>query len=436
MPLDLSQIRSQFPALQRPAIFLDNPGGTQIAQPAIDRMLAYLTRHNANHEGAFATSRESDAILAEAHRAAADFLNAPRPEEIAFGANMTSLTLQISRSLARTWKPGDCIVLTRLDHDANATPWALAARDYGVGVAWVDFHLEDGTLDMGQLKSALQRKPRLLAVGLASNALGTINPVKEIAALAHQAGALIYVDAVHYAPHGPIDVQDLDCDFLVCSAYKFFGPHLGILYGRYDLLDQLPAYKVRPAPDDPPGKFETGTQNHEGIAGLLGALEYLEWLGEAFGQDYGEKFGGISSGPNRAGAEGTGLPLQGRRLRLKQAMAAIRAYEYELSRALLEVLEETPGATIYGPTDSRRLEQRAPTFAFNLKGKHPRWVAEELDKRDIFVWDGNYYALNVTEQLGVEASGGMVRVGPVHYNTLGEIYRFGEALGEIAAASD
>jgi cysteine desulfurase family protein (TIGR01976 family) len=380
-------------------------------------MVEYLTQHNANHDGAFATSRESDAILEEAHLATADLLNAARPQEIIFGANMTTLTLHISRSLARTWNPGDEIVVTRLDHDANVTPWVLAAEDHGCRVHQVDFHPEEGTLDLDGLKKALESGPRLLALGYASNALGTINPVDEIVRMAHQAGALVYVDAVHYAPHGPIDVQRLDCDFLVCSAYKFFGPHLGILYGRYDMLESLPAYKVRPAPNSLPGKFETGTQNHEGIAGLLGALEYLEWLGETFGGEYLAKYGD---------------DFEGRRLRLKQAMAAIRAYEFELSRALLDVLEETPGLTLYGLRDPRRLEQRVPTYAFRLKGQHPLEVARQLGEQDIFVWDGNYYALSVTDRLGVEETGGMVRVGPVHYNTVEEIHRFGNALGKIA----
>jgi selenocysteine lyase/cysteine desulfurase len=227
------------------------------------------------------------------------------------------------------------------------------------------------------------------------------------------------VDAVQYAPHGPIDVQALDCDFLVASSYKFFGPHVGVLYGKYVLLDELTAYKVRPAPDDPPGKFETGTGNFEGYAGVLGVLEYLEWVGETFGAHYAEKYAG---------------KYQGRRLKLKQAMAAIRAYEYELSRTLLDVLEETPGVTIYGLTDRRRLEERVPTVSFTLKGMHPRQVAEALDKENIYVWDGNYYALAVTERLGLEQSGGMVRVGPVHYNTVEEVERFGEVLERSAQA--
>jgi len=418
MSLDLYLVRQQFPALRRPLIFFDNPGGTQIAQPAIERMVAYLTLSNANHGGAFATSRESDAILDEAHLAMADFLNAASPQEIIFGANMTTLTLHISRSIARTWKPGDEIVVTRLDHDANITPWVLAAEDRGCRVRWVDFHPEDGTLNLDEMRAALEGRPRLVAVGYASNALGSINPVKKIVDLAHAAGAWVYVDAVQYAPHGPIDVQALGCDFLVCSAYKFFGPHVGVLYGRYDLLEGLQAYKVRPAPADPPGKFETGTLNHEGIAGVLGALEYLQWLGRTFGETYADKY-----------AE----RYQGRRLHLKQAMAAIRAYEFELSRALLDVLAETPGVTIYGLSDPRRLEERVPTYSFTWKGFHPRQVAQRLAQENILVWDGNYYALAVTERLGLEASGGMVRVGPVHYNTLEEVERLRQALGRIAA---
>ncbi len=290
MPLDLSVIRAQFPALLRECIYLDNPAGTQVARTVLDRMKDYLTWHNANHEGVFATSRESDALVEEARSAAADFLNAHDPQEIVFGPNMTSLTFNLSRSLVRTFNPGDEIVVTRLDHDANVTPWVMAAQDRGCNVTWVDFHPEDGTLNMDDMQAALRRKPRLVAVGYASNALGTINPVAQITQLAHEVGALVYIDAVQFAPHGPIDVQKLDSDFLVCSSYKFFGPHMGVLYGKYDLLDQLTAYKVRPAPELPPGKFETGTGNFEGICGVLGALEYIEWVGETFGEEYAERY--------------------------------------------------------------------------------------------------------------------------------------------------
>lgn len=421
MSLDPVSIRSHFPALGRPAIFFDNPGGTQIARQSLDRMMRYLLECNANHEGAFATSIASDAILEAAHAAMADFYNAASPEEIIFGNNMTSLTLYISRSLSRDWKAGDEIVVTRLDHDANVTPWVLAAQDHDVRVNWVDFNVEEGTLNLDDLQKALERKPRLLAVGYASNALGTINPVAKITRMAHEAGAVVYIDAVQYAPHGPIDVQRIGCDFLVASSYKFFGPHAGILYGQRDLLEGLFAYKVRPAPNHLPGKFETGTQNHEGIAGVLGAIEYFEWLGKEFGGRYADSL--------------TENGYQGRRMELKKALIAIRAYEYELGRALLSTLQSVPGLTIFGLADARRLDDRVPTFAFRLKDLPPRLVAEKLAQRGIYVWDGNYYAINVTERLGVEDSGGMVRVGAVHYNTLEEVQRLGEALEEIASLS-
>jgi cysteine desulfurase family protein (TIGR01976 family) len=418
MTLDINAIREHFPALRRQLIFLDNPGGTQIAQQSIDRLNAYLVQHNANHGGAFVTSRESDAIVDQARAAAAEFLNASRPEEIVFGPNMTSLTFNISRSLAKTLEPGDHLVVTHLDHDANISPWKLVAEERGCHLHWVDFHLEDGTLDLSGVEKALEHQPRLFAVGYASNALGTINPIAKIVEMAHLAGALVYVDAVQYAPHGPIDVQALGCDFLAISSYKFFGPHAGILFGRYDLLEELAAYRVRPAPSLPPGKFEPGTANFEGIAGVLGAIEYLEWVGETFGGQYAEKY------QDR---------FHGRALKLKQAMSAIRSYEFELSHSLLDMLEETPGVTIYGLTDRKRLEERVPTVSFNLQGMHPRQVAEALSEENITVWDGNYYALAITERLGLEQSGGMVRVGPVHYNTVEEIEQFGQALGRIAA---
>ena len=418
MTINLPTIRNHFPQLKSDAIFLDNPGGTQIVQTSINRINSYLINSNANQHGAFKTSQNSDAILNESRSAMADFLNAKSANEIIFGPNMTSLTFNISRSLAQTWNSGDEIVVTRLDHDANITPWTLAAAERGCDVIWVDFNPDDGTLNLEQLTDALSRKPRLLAVGYASNALGTINPLEKIIPIAHEAGAIVYVDAVQLAPHNPVDVQELDCDFLVCSAYKFFGPHIGALYGRLEILDRLKAYKVRPASSAPPEKFETGTQNHEGIAGVLGTLEYLEWLGKTYGHSYADIF-------NRK--------LDGRALHLKQAMSAIRTYEFDLSRTLLEVLSETPGVTIYGLDDVNRLEERVPTVSFTMDKWHPRKLAEELDKHDIYVWDGNYYALAVTERLGLEDKGGMLRVGPVHYNTKEEIVRFGEVLHKIAA---
>lgn len=418
MSLDLALIRNQFPALNKPAIFFDNPGGTQIARQSLERINRYLLECNANHEGAFATSIASDAILEEARWAMADFYNASSAAEIIFGNNMTTLTLHISRSISRAWKEGDEIVVTRLDHDANVTPWVLAAQDRGVNVRWVDFDPKDGTLKLDELQRALERKPRLLAVGYASNALGTINPLHKIIEMARAAGTLVYVDAVQYAAHGPIDVQKLDCDFLVASSYKFFGPHCGILCGKQDLLEELFAYKVRPASNALPYKFETGTQNHEGIAGVLGAVEYYEWLGKEFGPEHAE--GLVEEG------------YSGRRLELKQGQTAIRAYEFELSRALLSALQSIPGLHLYGLTDPKKLEQRVPTFSFRLGNLPPRWVAEQLAERSIYVWDGNYYAINVTERLGLEELGGMVRVGAVHYNTLQEVEQLKEALLEIS----
>jgi cysteine desulfurase family protein (TIGR01976 family) len=414
MTLNLSAIRSQFPSLNRSAVFFDNPGGTQIAKQSLERVNKYLLECNANYEGAFATSIASDAILDEAHRAMADFYNAASPEEIIFGANMTTLTLHISRSISRNWKEGDEIVVTRLDHDANITPWVLAAQDRGCKVIWVDFDVEDGTLKLDDLQKALMRRPRLLAVGYASNSLGTINPVAKIVQMAHDVGTIVYIDAVQYAPHGPIDTQQLGCDFLVSSSYKFFGPHAGILYGRRELLEKLFAFKVRPATNNLPGKFETGTQNHEGIAGVLGAIEYFEWVGREFGSEHVE--GLIGNGYN------------GRRMELKKAMSAIRAYEFDLSGALLSALQSIPGLTLYGITDPYKLDQRVATFSFRLKDIPPRAVAEKLAQEDIYAWDGNYYAINVTERLGLEDSGGMVRVGATHYNTLEEVERLKDAL--------
>jgi cysteine desulfurase family protein (TIGR01976 family) len=418
MTLDLIRIRQQFPALAREEVFFDNPGGTQVARQCLDRISAYLVNSNANHGGLFATSVRSDAVLEEAHQAMADLYNAPSAEEIIFGANMTTLTLHLSRSISREWNAGDEIVVTRLDHDANVTPWILAAEDRGVKVNWVDFDVEDGTLSLDSLEKALQRKPKFLAVGYASNALGTINPVGEIIQMAHKAGATVFVDAVQYAAHGAIDVQELDCDYLVSSAYKYFGPHMGILYGKKEHLQRLYPYKVRPASNELPSKWETGTQNHEGIAGVLGAVEYFQWVGQQFGQEYEQAL--LTKG------------FSGRRLDLRKGLASIHAYEMELNQALLIALQSIPGLRLYGPIDPSKLDQRVATFAFRLEGISPQIVAEELGNRGINVWDGNYYAINATERLGVEESGGMVRVGAVHYNTMGEVEKLRQALLEIS----
>ena len=418
MPFNHNLIRQQFPSLDRPAIFLDNPAGTQIAKPSLDRMNRYLLEHNANHGGLFETSHKSDAVLHEAHVAMSDFLNASRVEEIIFGNNMTTLTLHMSRSLARNLQAGDNILVTRLDHDANISPWMLIAEDKGCNLIWVDIDVEAGTLDLVDFARALEQKPKIAAFGYASNLLGTINPVKKLTKMAKDAGAIVYIDAVQYAPHGPIDVQDIGCDFLVCSSYKFFGPHAGALYGKYDLLSELKAYRVRPAGDELPYKFETGTQNHEGIAGVLGALEYLEWLGKDFGadQEAAWKEAGFSD----------------RRLELKKGMSAMQLYESELSRELIGIIESVPGTRVHGITDLNRLNERVPTVAFTLEGKRPEQVADAIGKQDIYVWNGHNYALAIVERMGLLEAGGMIRVGPVHYNTTAELQKFGEVLEKIA----
>ncbi|MCJ7624893.1 MAG: cysteine desulfurase-like protein, partial [Anaerolineaceae bacterium] len=336
MTFDMQAIRQQFPGISRPAIFFDNPGGTQMVRASLERMQRLMVDANANHGGLFATSRQMDETKDQARESMAAFLNASRPEEIIFGANMTTLTYTISRALGRTFQKDDLLVVTHLDHDANVSPWLQIAEDHGLRVHWVDFDLETGMLDMEDMQRAIEQKPRLVAVGYASNALGTINPVEKITQWAHDAGALVYIDAVQFAPHAPIDVQALGCDFLVCSAYKFYGPHAGVLYGKYDLLDALAAYKVRPALNLPPDKFETGTGNFEAIAGILGVLEYFEWFGNTFGEDQHEKLSPHYSG---------------RALALKQAMHTMKSYDRPLNKALLEALEPITGMRIYGITD-------------------------------------------------------------------------------------
>ena len=417
MSFDLAAIRQQFPSLDRPAIFLDNPAGTQIAKPSLDRINGYLLECNANHEGMFATSRKSDEILHEAHAAMADFLNASRPEEIIFGNNMTTLTLHMSRTLARNLKAGDNILVTRLDHDANIAPWMLVAEDKGCNLLWVDIDVEKGELDLDDFARALEKKPRIAAFGYASNLLGTVNPVRKLTKMAKDAGAIVYIDAVQYAPHGPIDVQEIGCDFLVCSSYKFFGPHAGALYGKYDLLHEMKPYKVRPASNELPYKYETGTQNHEGIAGVLGALEYLEWLGTQFGADQAQAW-------SEAG-------FSGRKLKLKKGMSAMQAYEKELSRKLIGIIQSIPGTHIHGVTDLDRLDERVPTVSFTVDGKDPEKIADALGNLGFYVWNGHNYALAIVERMGLLEAGGMVRVGPVHYNTLNELEKFGEALEKV-----
>jgi cysteine desulfurase family protein (TIGR01976 family) len=405
--LDVASLRRQFPALQRtvggrPAVFLDGPGGTQVPQRVLDAVGHYLATCNANHGGVFATSVESDRVLHEAHRAAADLLHAPSPDEIVFGQNMTSLTLHLSRSVGRTLRPGDAVLVTRLDHDANVRPWVLAARDAGAEVRWVDVRPEDCTLDLDDLGRKLDGKARLVALTCASNAVGTMPDVKSATRLAHAAGALVYLDAVHYAPHGAIDVQEWGCDFLACSAYKFFGPHVGILWGKRRWLEELEPYKVKPATDQIPDRWMTGTQNHEGLAGVSAAIDYLASLG---------------TGANR-------------RQRLVSAFGAIGEHEASLLRRLLDGLAGQPRYQVWGITQGD-LARRAPTVSLTASDRPARQLAEGLAERGIFTWDGNLYALELAERLGVEQRGGFLRLGLVHYNTAEEVERTLRALGEV-----
>ncbi len=414
---DVDALRAEFPALAReqdgrPVVFLDGPGGTQVPQRVIDAVAGYYRDMNANAGGAFVTSELSDAMVDEAHAAVADFLGAASPTEIKFGYNMSTLTLHIGRSIGATLRSGDEIVVTTLDHEANVSTWRAMAADRDVTVHTVDIHEDDVTLDLEDLESKLGPRTKLVAVGYASNAVGSINPVREIVARAHEVGALTYVDAVAYAPHGSIDVQALDTDFLVCSAYKWFGPHLGALYGKAEVLDRLPAYKVRPAHD----RFETGTASFEAIAGTLAATDYL--------RDVGRSFGDVAGAPGAAQASE-------RRRELVAGMTAIMAYERDLVTRLIGGLQAIPGITVHGITDRAAFTQRVPTVSVSIEGVHPRAAAEALGRAGIFVWDGDFYATGLIERLGKAESGGVLRLGLVHYNTTDEVDRTLEALAHL-----
>jgi cysteine desulfurase family protein (TIGR01976 family) len=405
--LDLAWVRAQFPSLSQevnghPATFLDGPGGTQVPQRVIDAISNYLATNDANICGAYATSRNTDQMIAEARSAMADFLGCDS-DEIVFGPNMTSLTFAISRAIGRELLPGDEILLTHLDHDANISPWR-ALEERGVKIQFADIHEEDCTLDMEDLAGKINSRTKVVATGYASNAVGTINDVSTIVRLAHQAGALAYVDAVHYAPHGPIDVRELDCDFLACSTYKFFGPHMGVLYGKREHLGRLQPYKLRANTNAVPQRWEWGTLNHECIAGITACVDYLAELGAGTGQ------------------------ASDRRKALQSAYAIIRAHECKLTEKMIRGLREVPGLRLYGIGDLSRLDSRCPTFAVRIEGETPLETATRLGDIGIFTWDGNYYAINLTERLGIEQSGGFLRVGLVHYNTEEEVDRLLAAL--------
>jgi cysteine desulfurase family protein (TIGR01976 family) len=410
--LDLTWVRSQFPSLSQavngqPAVFMDGPGGTQVPQRVITAIADYLASFNANTCGAYATSRRTDAVIADARAAMADFLGCDK-DEVVFGPNMTTLTFAISRSLGRELGPGDEILLTHLDHDANVSPWR-ALEERGVTIRFVDINEYDCTLNLADLEQKISTRTRVVAVGYASNAVGTINNVQEIIRLAHKKGALTYIDAVHYAPHGPIDVRALDCDFLACSTYKFFGPHMGVLYGKREHLQRLQPYKVRANTNAVPNRWEWGTLNHECIAGIAACVEYLADLGRRVDSS-----------------------VATRRTAVLAAYGAIQQHEGRLAQTMLEGLLEIPGLKLYGIADPAKLESRCPTFAVRIANHTPLELATSLGERGIFTWDGNYYALNLTERLDVEKDGGFLRIGLAHYNTAEEVTRLLSALREIS----
>jgi cysteine desulfurase family protein (TIGR01976 family) len=408
--LDLNWVRAQFPSLSqhvngRPAAFLDGPGGTQVPQRVIDAISDYLRTNNANACGAYATSHATDQVIAGARSAMADFLGCDS-DEIVFGPNMTSLTFALSRAIGRELGPGDEILLTHLDHDANISPWR-ALEERGVKIQFADIREKDCTLDMDDLANKITPRTKVVAVGYASNAVGTINDVKTIVRLAHDAGAMAFIDAVHYAPHGPIDVRELDCDFLACSTYKFFGPHMGVLYGKREHLARLQPYKLRANTNAVPQRWEWGTLNHECIAGITACVDYLADLGRRSSQ------------------------VSDRRDAIRSAFGAIHNHERKLVERMLRGLRGIPGLRLYGISDLSELDSRCPTFAVRIDGHTPLDLATRLGEQGIFTWDGNYYAINLTERLGVEKDGGFLRIGFVHYNTEEEVDRVLDTLRNL-----
>jgi len=411
--LDIAWVREQFPSLKlqvngQVAAFLDGPAGTQVPRQVMDAVQNYFLTANANTYGAFLTSRRNDEMILSARAAMADFFNC-EANEVVFGQNMTTITFALARAIGRELKAGDEIVVTTLDHAANVAPWR-ALEEKGVVIRHVDIREEDCTLDLEDLKRKITAKTKLVAVGYASNLVGTINPVADITKLAHAVGALTFVDAVHYAPHGLIDVKALDCDFLACSPYKFFGPHMGTLFGKREHLEKLKPYKVRPATNTSPECWETGTQVQELIAGIGAAVDYIAELGRR-----------------------CELGVKNRREALQAAYHATHHYETGLLSRLIAGLQKIPGMRIFGITDPKRFDQRCSTLSFRLGDHNPIKIATFLGERGIFTWDGNFYALNLSERLGVEQKGGVLRVGLVHYNTAEEVDRLLAALREFPA---
>ena len=418
--MNISKVREEFPSLfccddGTSRIYLDNPAGTQTPKRVIDAMCDCLMRSNANLDGYFTTSREAEAIVVGAHEAMADFLNAPSVDEITFGQNMTTLTFHISRSIGRTFSKGDEIILTRMDHDANIAPWLMLAEDLGLVIKWLDIDKDRFELDLDKFTDLLSPRTALVAIGYASNLIGTINDVKTITRKAKEVGALVYVDAVQYAPHGLVDVQDIGCDFLVCSPYKFYGPHQGVLWGKEEVLRELVPYKVRAVPDGAPDRFETGTLSHESMAGVMAAVEYYAWYGQEFGESR------LNFPEN----------ITERRRNIAAAYDVMHAYEDGLCSQLLNGLQSIPSVTIHGITEDARMNQRLPTVAFTSAKASPLDIATHLGQKNIYVWDGHNYAVELTQKLGLMESGGVVRVGISHYNTAAEIDALLDAVREI-----
>lgn len=414
----IEDVRAQFPALTltdggRPRAYLDNPAGTQVPKHTVEAVSRCLIESNANLGGFFPTTRAADALVADAHVGMADFLNAASAREVVIGPNMTTLTYQMSRSIGQRLAPGDEIIVTRMDHEGNVAPWLQLAEDRGLAVRWLEFDRESYEFRSEALEALLSPRTKLLALNHASNLIGTINDVKRLAALAKTVGALVYVDSVQYAPHGSIDVQDLGCDFLVCSAYKFFGPHLGVLWAREELLTELPAYKVRAVGGYLPDKFECGTANIEGMAGLNGTLAYLDWLAErTTGEAHRAPYAHMSP----------------RGQALHAAIDVFADYERVLTARLVSGLLEIPGLTIHGITEETAFARRVPTVSFTLAGVAPREIAQRLAEENLFVWSGHNYALEVVRHLGIDEGEGMLRIGLAHYNTLEEVERLLAAL--------
>ena len=417
-PQIVPELRAAFPSLSRldplsnvPVVYLDGPAGSQVPQVVMDAVIDYYQHHNANSAGMFATSRETVEIMNQSHQAAADWFGGSNAQECIFGANMTTLTMAFSRAISRTWQRGDRVVVTELDHDANVTPWALAAKDVGAELVQVKVNVSDGTLDEADFAAKLTPRTRLVAFTAASNSVGSTTRIKELTQRARRVGAEVYIDAVHWAPHRAIDVLDWDVDYCICSAYKFFGPHVGILWGRYERLEQLAAYKLRPSPAHSPGKWMTGTQNFAAIAGVKAAIDYIASIHSRLAPE-------IAASATR-------------RQSLCAAFESIQQYESELVHQLIQGLLDIPRVRVFGITDPARLQERVPTVVFTLAGIDSREVARQLAEQGIFSWHGDYYAVDICRALG-QAEHGMVRLGILHTTTPAEIERTLEALRKVS----